>query len=230
MVGFATKSFQSNKYFLTIRDAYSRYYSVIHLKSKAGASIKLMEWINETEQYFSSRGGFKVGCVRTDNGTEFVNKNFHAFFKSKGIEHQLTIPYHSYQNGAVERAHRTIEERTRCLLIGGRGPPSLWSEAVSCAVYLINRSPVVSKNNSIPYCLWFNIPAKDFGIAHLRIFGCTAYATLQPTLRAGKLAPTVISGVMVGYDSNHRGGGYPNILKQGQPSLLQICQSMCPKM
>ena len=75
----------------------------------------------------------------------------------------------------------------------------------SCAVYLINRSPVVSKNNGIPYCLWFNIPAKDFGIAHLRIFGCTAYATLQPSLRDGKLAPTVISGVMVGYDSNHRG-------------------------
>ncbi|EDV09647.1 conserved hypothetical protein [Saccharomyces cerevisiae RM11-1a] len=48
--GFRYQEFQSNKYFLTIRDAYSRYYSVIHLKSKADAfyNIHGMDQRNRT--------------------------------------------------------------------------------------------------------------------------------------------------------------------------------------
>ena len=70
----------------------------------------------------------------------------------------MTIPYTSFQNGAVERAHRTIAERTRCLPLEGRVPPSLWTEAVSCAVYLINILPVPGRHGDIPYCLWLNTP------------------------------------------------------------------------
>ena len=117
----------------------------------------------------------------------------------------MTIPYTSSQNGAVERAHRTIEERARCLLIGGRVPPSLWTEAVNCAVYLISRLPVPGRHGDIPYCLWFNTPVSEFSLDHLRVFGCAAYATLPETLRDGKLAPTAIAGVHVGYDLDHRG-------------------------
>ena len=123
----------------------------------------------------------------------------------KGIEYQMTIPYTSSQNGAVERAHRTIEERARCLLIGGRVLPSLWTEAVSCAVYLINRMPVPGRDGDIPYCLWFNAPVSEFSLNHLRVFGCAACATLPETLRDGKLAPAAIAGVHVGYDLGHKG-------------------------
>ena len=203
--GFRYKSFTSDKYFLTIRDAYSRYYSVIHLKKKSDAAENFINWITESENYFASRGGFKVGAVRTDNGCEFVNYTLHEFFKKKGISHQLTIPNSSYQNGAVERAHRTIEEKTRCLLVGGRIPPSMWPEAVSCAVYLINRTPIPTKNNAIPLCLWRQISSSAISLDHLRIFGCSAYAVLPPSHRDGKFAPTSISGIHVGYDSNHKG-------------------------
>ncbi|GMM59158.1 hypothetical protein DAKH74_057780 [Maudiozyma humilis] len=164
-----------------------------------------MDWITQTENHFHSRGGFKVGSIRTDNGSEFTSNALHEFFRARGIEHQLTVPHTSFQNGAVERAHRSIEEKTRCLLVGGRVPPSFWPHAVSCAVYLLNRLPIPSKNNIIPFCLWNNVATEDFGVEHLRIFGCAAYATLPPALRDGKFAPTAIAGIMVGYDSNHRG-------------------------
>ena len=199
------KNFTSSHYFLTIRDAYSRYYTVIHLKNKSDASDKFIEWVKITENHFASRGGYKVGAVRTDNGGEFVNDTLHEFFKERGIEHQLTVPYTSFQNGAVERAHRSIENKTRCLLIGGRVPPSLWTEAVTCAVYLINRLPVPSRKGSIPYCLWNNVSPTEITLKHLRIFGCAAYTTIPMPLRDGKFAPTAIAGVMVGYDSEHKG-------------------------
>lgn len=164
-----------------------------------------MDWITQTENRFHSRGGFKVGSIRTDNGGEFTSNALHEFFRARGIEHQLTVPHTSFQNGAVERAHRSIEEKTRCHLVGGRVPPSFWPHAVSCAVYLLNRLPIPSKNKIIPFCLWNNVAPEDFGVEHLRIFGCAAYATLPPALRDGKFAPTAIAGIMVGYDSNHKG-------------------------
>ena len=122
---FRYKNYKSEKFFMTIRDAYSRYYSVVHLVKKSDAAQELIDWIQEVENYFLSRSGYKVGAVRTDNAGEFMGQILHDFFKKKGIQHQLTVPHSSFQNGAVERAHCSIEEKTRCLLVGGRVPPSL---------------------------------------------------------------------------------------------------------
>lgn len=56
---------------MTIRDAFSRYYVVIHSSSKKEATDRLIGWITKTENYFSTRGGHKVGAIRIDNGGEF---------------------------------------------------------------------------------------------------------------------------------------------------------------
>ncbi|CCK72699.1 uncharacterized protein KNAG_0L00780 [Huiozyma naganishii CBS 8797] len=203
--GFRYNECVDSKYFLTISDSYSRYYSAIPLKSKADATKALINWIIAQETFFDSRGGYKVCAVRTDNGGEFTNHVLHDFFAQRGIDHQLTVPHSSYQNGAVERAHRTLQERVRCLLLHGRVPPFLWSEALRCAVYLLNRSPVLHKRNLIPYQRWHTDAPRSMDLSHLQVFGCLAYATLPPVLRDGKLPPTSISGVMVGYDPDHRG-------------------------
>ncbi|GKC06518.1 retrovirus-related pol polyprotein from transposon TNT 1-94 [Tanacetum coccineum] len=44
-----------------------------------------------------------VISVRTDRGTEFLNKTLNAFFKEEGIEHQTSTPRTPEQNGVVER-------------------------------------------------------------------------------------------------------------------------------
>ena len=112
-----------------------------------------------------------------------MSSTLREFFRMKGIEHQMTIPYTSFQNGAVERAHHTIEERTRCLLVGGRIPPSPWTEAVSCAVYLINRLLVPGRHGDILHCLWFNAPVSEFSLDHLCAFWmcCVCYTTRSAT-------------------------------------------------
>ncbi|GJV24454.1 retrovirus-related pol polyprotein from transposon TNT 1-94 [Tanacetum coccineum] len=40
--------------------------------------------------------------VRTNRGTEFLNKTLNAFFKEEGIEHQTSTPRTPKQNGVVE--------------------------------------------------------------------------------------------------------------------------------
>ena len=160
---------------LSIQDAYFRYYTVIRLNKKSAAANEFIKWVTKREIFFCQQGeAIKVAAVRTDNGSQFVNSTLHEFFRRRGIEHQMTIPYTSFQNGAVERAHRTIEERTRCLLFGGRVPTTLWTEAVSCAVYLINRLPVSTRSAweypllSLVQCT----PISEFSLDHLRVFGC----------------------------------------------------------
>ncbi|GJZ42891.1 retrovirus-related pol polyprotein from transposon TNT 1-94, partial [Tanacetum coccineum] len=58
----------------------------------------------------------QVITVRTDRGTEFLNKTLHAYFKEEGIEHQTSTPRTPEQNGVVERRNRTLVEAARTML------------------------------------------------------------------------------------------------------------------
>jgi transposase InsO family protein len=88
----------------------------------------------------------KVGTVRTDRGTEFINSDLAQFFTRKGITHQTSAPYTPEQNGKVERINRVIKERVRALLFDAEAGSELWPEAVRTVVYLLNFSAVKGKN------------------------------------------------------------------------------------
>ena len=81
-----------------------------------------MNWIRRTENHFSSNGGYKVSRVRTDNGGEFINHVLHDFFNERGITHELTVPYFSFQNNAVERTHGVLQTKVHSFLIRRRVP------------------------------------------------------------------------------------------------------------
>nr|GEW72686.1 integrase, catalytic region, zinc finger, CCHC-type, peptidase aspartic, catalytic [Tanacetum cinerariifolium] len=51
-----------------------------------------------------------VITVRTDRGTEFLNKTLNAFLKEEGIEHQTSTARTPEQNGVVETQNRTLVE------------------------------------------------------------------------------------------------------------------------
>ena len=71
------------KYFLTIVDDCSRSTWVYLLKHKSQTQSILEQFCNLVETQFAKR----VKVVRTDNGTEFIMKDF---FAQKGILHQLS--------------------------------------------------------------------------------------------------------------------------------------------
>ncbi|GJV55871.1 retrovirus-related pol polyprotein from transposon TNT 1-94 [Tanacetum coccineum] len=56
-----------------------------------------------------------VISVRTDRGTEFLNKTLNAFFKEEGIKHQTSTPQTPEQNDAVkDEPHCIVELLERC--------------------------------------------------------------------------------------------------------------------
>ncbi|GKF60920.1 putative ribonuclease H-like domain-containing protein [Tanacetum coccineum] len=58
----------------------------------------------------------QVTTVRTDKGTEFLNKTLHAYFAKEGIRHETLTARTPEQNGVVKRRNRTLVEAARTML------------------------------------------------------------------------------------------------------------------
>jgi hypothetical protein len=116
---------------------------------------------------------------RSDSGGEYLTDRFRRFLTSEGTLAQLSCPGAHAQNGVAERKHRHIIETARTLLIASFVPSHFWGEAVSTAIYLINRQPSTKLANKCLGEVLFGTPSYD----HLRVFGCTCYVLLAPRER-----------------------------------------------
>jgi transposase InsO family protein len=47
--------------------------------------------------------------VITDNGPQFISRDFKEFIRIAGMTHVKTSPYYPQSNGKIERYHRTIK-------------------------------------------------------------------------------------------------------------------------
>nr|GEV53548.1 retrovirus-related Pol polyprotein from transposon TNT 1-94 [Tanacetum cinerariifolium] len=80
-------SINRKKYILVIVDDYSRYTWTLFLHSKDETLEVLKDFLMMIQRNLQA----SVIIVRTDRGTEFLNKTLNAFFKEEGIEHQTSI-------------------------------------------------------------------------------------------------------------------------------------------
>nr|GFC22938.1 retrovirus-related Pol polyprotein from transposon TNT 1-94 [Tanacetum cinerariifolium] len=115
-----------------------------------------------------------VITVRTDRGTELLNKTLNAFFKEEGIEHQTSTARTPEQNGIIERQNRTLVEAARTMLSASQLPLFFWAEAIATACYTQNRSIIIPTHDKTPYHI---INDRKPSIKHLYIFGCICYIT-----------------------------------------------------
>ncbi|GJT58217.1 retrovirus-related pol polyprotein from transposon TNT 1-94 [Tanacetum coccineum] len=144
----------------------------------------------------------QVITVRTDRGTEFLNKTLHAYFKEEGIEHQTSTPRTPEQNGVVERRNRTLVEAARTMLSASKLPLSFWAEAVATVdVNTQNRSIIISTHGKTAYHI---INDRKPSIKHLHIFGCTCYITRDGE-NLDKMKEKGDPCVMVGYSIQSEG-------------------------
>ncbi|GJV82181.1 putative ribonuclease H-like domain-containing protein [Tanacetum coccineum] len=77
----------------------------------------------------------KVGNIRTDNGTEFVNQTLRDYYEQVDISHETSVARNPQQNGVVESRNRMLVEATRTMLIFTQAPLFLWAEAIATACY-----------------------------------------------------------------------------------------------
>ncbi|GJR41111.1 zinc finger, CCHC-type containing protein [Tanacetum coccineum] len=76
----------------------------------------------------------QVIIVRTDRGTEFLNKTLQTYFKEEGIERQTSIARTPEQNGVVERRYRTLVEAAQTMLSASKLPLFFWTEGIATAL------------------------------------------------------------------------------------------------
>nr|GEU93161.1 retrovirus-related Pol polyprotein from transposon TNT 1-94 [Tanacetum cinerariifolium] len=108
-------SINGKKYILVIFDDYSRYTYTLFLHSKDETPEVLKDFLTMIQRNLQA----SVITFRTDRGTEFLNKTLNAFFKEKGIEHQISTARTLDQKGVVERRNYKMKEKgDPCILVG----------------------------------------------------------------------------------------------------------------
>ncbi|GJR19573.1 retrovirus-related pol polyprotein from transposon TNT 1-94 [Tanacetum coccineum] len=115
------QSINGKKYILVIVDDYSRFTWVKFLRSKDETLAFVINLLKQLQVGLNKT----VRFVRTDNGTEFVNKDLTDYYESVGITHEKTVLRTPQQNGVAE--------------------------AVATACYTQNRSLIHTLHNKTPY-------------------------------------------------------------------------------
>ena len=104
----AMTSHSRNLYSMNVIDEFSGYIWSISLCMKAGAISSLQTW----HRAVTVQSSETLKILISDNG-ELVSKETSNWCTNEGIEHQLTAPYTSAQNGKVEHLHQQFRGRLK---------------------------------------------------------------------------------------------------------------------
>jgi hypothetical protein len=184
-------SLGGKKYIATFLDDYSGLSTIRLLKHKS----EVASAVREVFTLLENQSGYKVKALRTDNGGEYVNSTLTTYLKSKGIQHQPTMPYTPEQNGKAERLNRTLIEKVRAMLADADLSKQLWAEALLTANKIRNRSPVSGKDKT-PWELFFG---EKPDVSFLRPYGSKAFVLVPKQRRTSKLDMVSTPGKLVGY-------------------------------
>lgn len=110
----------------------------------------------------------------------------------------------------AERKNRLIEEDIRTILLNQDLPKFFWGEATMTIVYVQNRIPHKSLDNTTPEEVF---TGKKLSVDHLRTFGSPAYIHVLKDKRK-KLDLTSIKGIFVGYSLSSK--AYRIYIKEGR--------------
>lgn len=114
----------------------------------------MLDTFKEYKARAEKQTGYKIKKLRTDNGTEYLSREFTDFLRKEGIARYLAMEYTPQQNGESERANRTLVEMTQCILFEANLPLSLWPEAINAAVYIRNRCPTRANVEATAHKIW----------------------------------------------------------------------------
>jgi putative transposase len=128
-------------YLCSILDGYSR--SIVHWEIRESMTEVDVETIVQR-----ARERHPNVCPRiiSDNGPQFIARDFKTFIRIAGMTHVRTSPYYPQSNGKLERYHRTIKETT----IRPKAPDSL-AEARRVVSEFVEHYNTVRLHSAIGY-------------------------------------------------------------------------------
>lgn len=188
---FQVVSHGGHSYFITFKDDHSSFRFVFFMTDRSEVLGKFMSLYKLAKK----QTGHSMTKLRTDNGREFLSKDFQDFIQHKGIRHELTAPYTPEQNSVVERDNRTVVESARSMLHHFSMPLQFWGEAINTAVYVLNRVSSRTLHGDTPYTKWYGLKPD---VSYFRIFGSLCYAHIPKPL-CRKLDSKARECIFVGY-------------------------------
>lgn len=192
-----TASMGGCRFYVTFTDDHTRKVWAYFMKEKSEVFIHFQHFKAMAEKQI----GNYVQCLRSDGGGEYFSTDFNNFLKNHGIQRQFSCTYTSHQNGVAERKNRHIAEIARALMSEKNMPHSYWAEAVSTAVYIMNRTPTAAVHDMTPE---EKFSRRKPDLAHLKVFGCIAYVHVPDELQT-KLDPKAEKCVFIGYSLEQKG-------------------------
>ena len=185
------------KYFLCIIDEFSRKTAIYPMRHKTEVFEIFKRHVSRSELMT----GHKLKHIRTDNGTEFNNKNFSEFCSKSGVRHEFTNFYTPEQDGVCERANQSILNCVRSILTHSGIPSKFWPDAAIYYAYSWNR--LCHRGQKVTPIELFS--GKRPSVRHLRPFGSLVYMGVPKQLRRNKLSPKAKIGYFVGYSLKTKG-------------------------
>ena len=134
--------------------------------------------------------------IRTDNGSEFLSRDFQSWLLANDIHHQRSCVSNPQQNGVVERKHRHPLNVARALRFQSNIPLQYWGECLSLIKF---QHPFFRTNRLMKLLL-----------VHLRIILYSVFSGVyviyaQNTHVVHKFDARAHPGIFIGYPSNHKG-------------------------
>jgi transposase InsO family protein len=118
------------QYFVVFVDVASERIFTYLLRRKSDVFANFMRF----QAWAERTTGQKLKTLRTDNGGEYLSREFKELFAGSGVEHQTTVPYCSPQNGIAERRLYTLMNSVRSMLHHSGLGKEYWGAAVLYAV------------------------------------------------------------------------------------------------
>jgi hypothetical protein len=190
------------KFALSIVDDHSKAKFAYPLLKKSDAITEFKRWMIWAERMTNRR----LKCVRCDNAKELKEGKMKDYLKQIGVEIESTLAYEHEQNGMIERANRTLEDKARCMLSDSGLPYGFWRDAIIAAGFIANRSPIRDEELT-PIELLTGIKPD---ISKIRIFGsvCWARKPVKDIIGSNKFDERGDKCKMIGYSQ----GGHSYVL------------------
>lgn len=123
------------RYILTMQCDLTKYVEAFPMTSKESSEVAK----TIVEKFILKYGHFNT--MKTDMGSEFVNKTISDICTLLNIEHKTSTPYHHESLGGIERNHRVLKEYLLCCT-----EDTEWEKNLPYYIFSYNTTPHTSTN------------------------------------------------------------------------------------